>query len=251
MYRQIIKLEGTINNVNLPDLDVTQAEIDAAQISGLTVWPAMYSWGASPDNAGLLDRLTDAIRMANGSTAVSTRFAAGGTPSLEGYAPNAVNQAIVSALDTSESFTVGLVVRTGCAFGSYSSAANAWWIINDNISNSATLGKLRLSIGGISSTFAEYAGPVLTATDWHRLVLIVDRAAGTIKVRHNGVDALLKAGLSTSAVIPGELAVGVFNTGAQSIRAAQYRSPIAFNRALSGDDLAIVEALLLEKTLVA
>lgn len=250
MYRQIIQLEGKVTNANLPALDVTQKEIDTAQLASIASWPALASWGVSSANTGVLDRLNDSVRLANGSALVSSRFVTGGVPILEGYSLNNVDQAIVSALDTSGSFTVGIVVRNGLATGSYSSSTGQWWVIHDNIDASPTKGKLRISIGGITSTYAEYNGPPITATDWHYIVIIVDRTAGTIKIRHNGADALLKAGLSPAASILNEFAVGIFNTGTQALRAAQYRSPIAFTKAVSGTDLATLEAMLAEKCLV-
>lgn len=253
MYRQIIKLEGSVANTALPDLDVTAAEIAVAQIQSIVSWPALATWGVTDAKTGVLDRLSEAVRLANGATDLAARFAAGGVPSLVGYVPNNVNQGILSPLDSVNSaFTIGLVARTGLAIGSYSASANSWWLINDNISASATLGALRFSIAGTVSTFAEYqaaGGPAMTANDWIRVVLIVDRVAGTITLRVNGVQILQKTGVLTTAVSLAEFAVGIFNTGSQAIRAAQYRSPIAFSTALAGDDLALLEAMLLEKTL--
>lgn len=249
MFRQIIQLEGTITNDNLPTLDVTQKEIDVAQLAGIAVWPAMASWGVTDEATGLLDRLTDGVRMANGATAIGSRFAMGGTPSLEGYTLNNVNQGIIAPLDTSKGFTLGIVARGGLAVGSYSTPTGSWWVIHDNIDASPTKGKLRLSIGGITSTNAEYTGAPLNLTAWHYIVLVVDKLAGTIRVRHNGVEALLKSGMSSSANILAELGVGIFNSSAQAIRAAFYRSPIAFNRPLTDAEILTVEAMLLEKTL--
>ncbi|MNQ75179.1 hypothetical protein D3C85_899640 [compost metagenome] len=249
MFRQIVQLQGTVTNTNLPDRDVTDAEIAVAQLADIAVWPAMASWGLTDEATGLLDRLTDTARLANGAQAIGARFALGGTPSLEGYTLNAVNQAIIAPLDTSKGFTIGIVARSGLALGSFSTPANTWWVIHDNLDTSPTKGKLRLSVGGITSVFADYAGPPLTPTDWHYIVLVVDKTAGTIRLRHNGVEVLLRSGMAPAANILAEFGIGIYNTGSQAIRAAFYRSPIAFSRPLSVAEILTVEAMLLEKTL--
>lgn len=249
MFRQIIQLEGSVTNPALPDLDVTAAEIAVAQLAGIAVWPAMASWGVTDAATGLLDRLTDDTRLANGATGIGARFALGGAPSLEGYTLTSVNQGIIAPLDTSKGFTIGIVARSGLALGSFSTSANTWWMIHDNIDTSPTKGKLRMSVGGITSVFADYAGPPLTPTDWHYIVLVVDKTAGTIRIRHNGVETLLRSGMASGANILAEFGIGIYNTGSQAIRAAFYRSPIAFNRPLSDAEILTLEAMLLEKTL--
>lgn len=250
--RTAIKFIGSVDGAAVAALDVSEAEIAVAQMAdGPVWWPHVAASGFKGGLANKFwDRLSETDVLVNGATDVIARIAADGSGAA-GYSLNNVNQAVVGSFDSTGSFTVGVVTIGGVAFGSKSNPTvnDAWWVVSQNVAG-ADFGKLRCKVGNITGSYTPYSGPDMQNTKTrHYLVLVYNRAAQTATLRVDGVQVNQITGISLTAPILGEVAIGIFNAASSaSFRAgASYAEPILFERALSGSDLTALEDMLAEK----
>lgn len=239
-----------------PDV-AAAADLDA--VTGITYWPLMDSLHGTAN--GFSDRKTGSSDVTNGFANPATRLfeTTNGVSKDWCYTiANATHALLNASFDTSGSFTVGIVgkpttlsARGGLTFGSINSANQ--WFVTDTV-NSAD-GKLKMHFNGTESAYADYTGPVLTAETWMAVVLVFDRAAGTAKLRCTTVGGSTYEQTLTglgSKVLANELCIGGnTSTGTLDYRAGRYRGAVGFSRALSGADLAKLEAYLLALTAIA
>lgn len=250
--RKILYFPGSDSVPGFQQLDLSDAEIAVANIDSLVYWPGMFDWDIPTSNDRFIDRVTDADCPVYGATNIASRFV-NTVNGDKAYSITGPSHALYNAtFDTSGSFTVGMVVREALGFGSASNAvaggAQPWYLYSETTAG-ADYGKLKFVIGGVTSgAYSAYAGPVLSSTSLHRVVLIVDRVNNVIKVRVNGVEYLSIAHSSISTLnLHKELRVGVVNaTGTPLGRYGHYLGVCAFNKALSGQDLADFETMLSE-----
>lgn len=239
--RLLLQLDGSIAIDGMPKLDVTQREIEVANIQGLEYWPGLFSWDLNDANNGFLDRVTDQaapIWAAGDIRGKFTNFADG----YVAYELNSVNSALIKQpFPATGSFTVAAVVGPELSMGSITDGAGYWYL-------SSSGGKLRYNLGGVGTVYEDYTGPALNNTKMTYVVFIFDRANGELRLRVNG--ALVnstKATSLTTANVKSELAFGRTNVnGTVQSRLGHYRVAIGFSRALTGANLASLEAMLAE-----
>ncbi|MEM5449846.1 MULTISPECIES: hypothetical protein [Paraburkholderia] len=252
--RQIIQ----IGNALPPG--VTAEQFALAQLASIVAWPVVAKWGVSAAATGFQDRLErGAVRMANGQTAVAGRFFDTSDGTGTGYSIQGVPMALVlPTFDTSGDFTVGVRFAPGAltiaggtwggfALGSYTSANNAWRLENDDS------GRFRMGApGGLQTNYADYAGPVVTASQMMYAVLRFFRASGKLNMRINGVyEQNLQNNALVAATFATELAFGLywdFSTSTTKYRPTQLVKAVAANAALTGDDLTALENYLKSAT---
>jgi hypothetical protein len=250
--RQILSFPGTAAVPGNPLIDVSEAEIAVCNIDGLVYWPGMAAWDVPPSKDKFLDRVDDAVCPTFGAVDVSTSFAVSANGKSV-YNVAGVNHCPIDPdFSSAGSFTVGVVVRDFCGFGSYGDptlgAGSSWYISSEN-SVSADTGKLRFSLGDISGTYGQYLGRPLAAAYLTPIVFIVDRATGTVTIRANGAVAFtaVNPNISTKLLLNGlRFGAVVSATNAHVSKYGHYAAAIAFNRVLAGDDLAALERMLAE-----
>ncbi|WP_349616228.1 hypothetical protein [Azotobacter salinestris] len=257
--RQVLHFPGTKSIPGYPTLDVSEAEIEVANIPSLAYWPGLFDWDINGDDSGFLDRVTDAPCPVTGAVSISSGF----SESVNGeqmYYINVSDNALRIPLDTSGSFTVGMVVgmdavsaNAGYTFGSYSpTPSNAdvpapWWISSGT---GELLGKASGSFGGVGLPAGNHVGQIPDSSALAALVFVFDRQAGSAYIRINGVEVsrVTNDALKTVQLF-NELSVGaimVAGGASLSIRKGHLGAVAAFTDKLSGAELASLEAMLAE-----
>ena len=235
--RQIVQLDVPINNFKLPVLSLTNEELNLAKINSLSHWPALHEWGANEDNTGFKDRMFKKEILAKNFSNVSSRFfsAADGK---KGYSIQNFDMALeFDELDDSGSFTIATFVGAECGFGSINAQPGNWFV-------GSNAGKIRLEISGAAvSSYDSYNGPLLDASDFKSVILILDRDQSIVKLRVDGQEVFSLA-IDNSVQLPGELQLGAINVGTQQLRSGSYRAALVFNDALSGLELNALESYL-------
>lgn len=253
MTRQILQFVGTPSVPGLQTLDVSAAEIHVANIDSLVYFPGLFEWDITEGK--FIDRMTDKLTPTYGAADLAARFVtlANGK---RAYKPASINDTLVfPGFDTSKSFTVGFVAGATYSIGSIQDAANvsavpAPWMVLSGPTAGADFGKPWVVFGPITSGgYSNYPGAALTDTALSAVVLIVDRVKKTISLRVNGITTWSYSGnaVATTSVFSG-LNIGVSKYAGQALGTRLGAIPAAagFTSALAGEDLEMLEAMLME-----
>ncbi|MCE0871057.1 MULTISPECIES: hypothetical protein [Pseudomonas] len=251
--RQIMYFPGSQSVPGYPKLDVTDAELDVANIPSLKYWPGLFDWDVS--EGVISDRMNDVVIPSYAASVPANNFVT--LPNgKKGYKVNAVAQALaMPVFNTGGSFTIGCVCDLQVGFGSLSVAsantdAPAPWYIYSDLAGS---GAITASFGNVviaQSTSAAWPQK-LSSTKLTALVLIFDRDAGKISVRYNGVEmwSYTNAAVKNLSLFT-ELYMGALRVAGASAQVATRpmasNAFTAFEAALSGTELAALERMLLE-----
>lgn len=252
MARSILTFPGSASVAGFPKLDVSQAEIDVANIEGRRHWPGLFDWDVS--TGVILDRITDAVIPTYGASVPSANFVTM-VNGKKGYKVNALAQALtMGSFDTAGSFTIGLVCDLHLGLGSITQGLTtdnlAPWVI---YSNAAGSGAITVNIGPITVSETTSGGwpQKLSSTKLTAFVMIYDRAIGRISIRYNGAEmwSVTNEAWKALGLMP-ELNMGAVRVAGASTsvvsRAMSSNAFVAFESALSGDNLIALEKMLME-----
>ncbi|QDY40293.1 hypothetical protein CHR26_15640 [Pseudomonas putida] len=242
----------------MPKLDISEAEINVANIAGLKHWPGLFEWDVA--SGVVVDRMNDGVIPTYGVAQPGANF----VPMVngkKGYKINALaNTLIMPGFDTSGSFTIGCVCGIDLTFGSITetelnTSVPAPWGIYSDVSPTGQISAVFGSISIASSVSATW--PVkLSADKLTAVVIIFDRAAGKLSIRYNGIEMYSSTVAAIKTVsMHKELMLGGMRTAgigrAIATRPMVSNAFAAFETALKGDDLIALEAMLLEAAAAA
>lgn len=252
MPRSILYFPGSQSIPGYPKLDVSEAEIEVANIPSLRYWPGLNDWDLT--GAAILDRMTDAAVATYGPSVPSAQIVTM-VNGKKGYKTTALANALtLPVFNTAGSFTVGCVCDVQLGLGSISAAAAetdvpAPWVIYSNFGGSgliaAAFGDLKIS-EAISGAWPQK----LSAAKLTAFVLIFDRVLGKISIRYNGVEmwSYTNDKVKTISLMP-ELNLGAVKVAGSATavtgRAMSSNAFAAFESALSGAELASLEKMLM------
>lgn len=257
MPRSILTFPGSASVPGLPKLDVSEAEINVANIAGLRHWPGLFEWDVT--TGAVLDRVTDGVIPSYGVSQPGANFVTMAN-GKKGYKVSALANALNMPLETAGSFTVGCVCGIDLSFGSVSeselntSVPAPWGVYSDL----TPTGQTTWVFGSISiASSVSGAWPIKLAADkLTAVVVIFDRGAGKLSIRYNGVEMYSSTVAAIKTVsLHKELMLGGMRTAgtgrAISTRPMSTNAFAAFEAALKGEDLIAFEAMLLEAAAAA
>ncbi|BAW23947.1 MULTISPECIES: hypothetical protein [Pseudomonas] len=258
MPRSILTFPGSASVPGLPKLDVSEAEINVANIAGLKHWPGLFDWDVA--SGSILDRVTDGVIPSYGVSQPGANFVTM-VNGKKGYKINALaNTLVMPGFDTSGSFTVGCVCGIDLTFGSFTetelnTSVPAPWGMYSDVSPTGQISAVFGSISIASSVSATW--PIKLAADkLTAVVIIFDRGAGKLSIRYNGIEMYANTVAAIKTVsMHKELMMGGMRTAgtgrAISTRAMSTNAFAAFETALKGEDLIALESMLLEAAAAA
>lgn len=252
MTRQIMYFPGSQSVPGYPKLDVSEAEIEVANIPSLKYWPGLFDWDVA--DGSIRDRMTDVVIPPRGVSVPDAQFVTM-INGKKGYkATYAANALSMPSFNTAGSFTVGCVCDLHLCLGSVAAADSptsvpAPWVIYSAVGGS---GAISVAIGNIvvAETTSAAWPQKLSATALTAFVLIVDRTLGKISIRYNGVEmwSYTNAAVKTISLLP-ELNMGAIKVaGAGTVvvgRAMTTNAFAAFESALTAAELKSFETMLM------
>lgn len=257
MPRSILTFPGSASVPGMPKLDVSEAEINVANIAGLKHWPGLFDWDV--DSGSILDRVTDGVIPSYGISQPGANFATM-VNGKKGYKINGLANTLNMPFDTSGSFTVGCVCGIDLTFGSITetelnTSVPAPWGVYSDVSPTGQTSWVFGSISIASSVSGTW--PIKLAADkLTAVVLIFDRVAGKLSIRYNGAEMYSStvAAIKTVSMHKELMLGGMRRSGAGlaiSTRAMSTNAFAAFETALKGEDLVAFESMLLEAAAAA